>query len=647
MTGYISDAIAPLLKEKYLKILETSPFSISIDEGCAKGNVQYLAVNARFLPHTESVKTKTKLIGLIAMGTSSSGKTVFDEVYKLLFSDKEGAERRKQNFIGISTDAASAMISKKEAGATNRLLSQFEQLIVVHDYCHALNLVLEKSVLSFPEYYFTMVKKICSVFSHSPQKVAKLKEYMSADESTKDVLIKTIKKFIPTRWSSLFECVTRILELKSPLKEYFNQDKPASDEYDFLVSAEDMEMLKLFQYLLGIFDFYIKFFQGEDIDTVSVVSKLKECIIIVHEFVIKFSENDSPIANFDDRFKELEIYLTSQHQQNNLIKERTIEEFETYFLSKSKLFRDSLANNTPQFRQKFFVAAKRFLDTAALRIREYLPLKNQLIMSVDCFLMNRNSAIKELDSLASHFTNVISKDEFMKFSLELDRLAISGTRIMNNLKISPSSKALEIWFQEHNEYPLICKLVRAIAAYPYSTAGLERTFSKVTDIKTIKRNRLDTKNLEACLLIKQEYGDKELEFTTDVLDRYSNRERKTKLFEISHKDENQNELIATDIKNLKEEEEKMEEESYTTLQNIAQSLNPEFSDSNNFKQEYAKKKEMFENMMSLSHFSSEMLKRPQPIALGTNPYLKQLRIAMKNEKTENAAAEQESDTENK
>jgi len=182
--------------------------------------------------------------------------------------------------------------------------------------------------------------------------------------------------------------------------------------------------------------------------------------------------------------------------------------------------------------------------------------------------MNRKSAIKELDSLAFHFTNVISKDEFMKFSLELERFAISGTRIMNNLKISPSSKALAIWFQEHNEYPLICKLVRAIAAYPYSTAGLERTFSKVTDIKTIKRSRLDTKNLEACLLIKQEYGDKELEFTADVLDRYSNRERKTKLFEISQRDENQNELIATDIKNL-EEEEKMKEESVTALQNIA------------------------------------------------------------------------------
>jgi hypothetical protein len=171
VTGYISDAIAPLLKEKYFKILETSPFSISIDEGCAKGNVQYLAVNARFLPHTESVKTKTKLIGLIAMGTSSSGKTVFDEVYKLLFSDKEGAERRKQNFIGISTDATSAMISKKEAGATNRLLSQFEQLIVVHDYCHALNLVLEKSVLSFPEYYFTMVKKIVASFHIRPKRL--------------------------------------------------------------------------------------------------------------------------------------------------------------------------------------------------------------------------------------------------------------------------------------------------------------------------------------------------------------------------------------------------------------------------------------------------------------------------------------------
>jgi len=62
--------IGQLYKAKYLKIFESTPFSIAIDEGSTKMSESYLAVNARFMIGNDSVETKTKLLGLIKLGNS-------------------------------------------------------------------------------------------------------------------------------------------------------------------------------------------------------------------------------------------------------------------------------------------------------------------------------------------------------------------------------------------------------------------------------------------------------------------------------------------------------------------------------------------------------------------------------------------------
>ena len=63
-------AILPCLQAKLLKHLETSPFSISVDEGSAKGRIKYLAIGARFFVDNLTTKTSTKLLGLMEMNGS-------------------------------------------------------------------------------------------------------------------------------------------------------------------------------------------------------------------------------------------------------------------------------------------------------------------------------------------------------------------------------------------------------------------------------------------------------------------------------------------------------------------------------------------------------------------------------------------------
>jgi len=61
------------LKSRYLRILDSVPFSISIDEG-TKTNETYLATGARFIPNNTKVETTNKLLGLIKLGYSSTGE---------------------------------------------------------------------------------------------------------------------------------------------------------------------------------------------------------------------------------------------------------------------------------------------------------------------------------------------------------------------------------------------------------------------------------------------------------------------------------------------------------------------------------------------------------------------------------------------
>ena len=53
-------------------------------------------------------------------------------------------------------------------------------------------------------------------------------------------------------------------------------------------------------------------------------------------------------------------------------------------------------------------------------------------------------------------------------------------------------------------YPDIYKLARALQTIPYSTAAVERTFSDMKNVKSLKRNRLSCETLEALVFIRQE-----------------------------------------------------------------------------------------------------------------------------------------------
>ena len=107
----------------------------------------------------------------------------------------------------------------KGAGAANRLKADYPHIIITHDICHAINLVLEYALESFPQEYISGSTSLVKSITNSPLKTSQLRQAML--ELGEDV--HSIIKYVSTRWSSLYDCLRRIIILVEPLKLYLSK----------------------------------------------------------------------------------------------------------------------------------------------------------------------------------------------------------------------------------------------------------------------------------------------------------------------------------------------------------------------------------------------------------------------------------------
>jgi len=111
---------------------------------------------------------------LLDVKESCTGATIYEKIWDYLFSGSDGEKRQKQ-VIGIVCDGATNMISSCGAGAANRLQGNLEHIIVTHDFCHCLNLIIKHATETFPTEPTRLVEQICQSFAKSALKTAQFR----------------------------------------------------------------------------------------------------------------------------------------------------------------------------------------------------------------------------------------------------------------------------------------------------------------------------------------------------------------------------------------------------------------------------------------------------------------------------------------
>lgn len=490
--------IAKTLKDKIFAELKISPFSLSLDASSDKFGANYLAIFVKYLESNDSKEPTTKLISVVKMGDSYTGETIFQKVQEEVLFDHEIS----RNFVGIVTDQAKSLTSE-EVGLAGHVTSKYPYAIYVNDFSHIFNLVFKQSKKSFPKEIRGLVKKISSHFSVSPQRRAKL-ELIQVELGQEKL---QVLKYIKTRWLSFRDCLFRILRIWPSLKVYY--ERHCSDRESKKLNDETEAYLTILSCLVDKLNYYNIEFQSTHLFYDKIFELLEEgftrfALLVLNQYLSFEQVYDLPWDN------EKNAELHKNLAENN--------EFFEKFLKDNYL--EELNNKVkPEILNKMAQSAKNFIIRALSEMKQRLPFRSEILSDLGSIFFKKFDQ-NQLKKLAQKFSNMISKDEQRSFQNELERFAINFIKIQQ-IKFALHLTPLEVWYQQKESFPLLYRLAKAILILPHTTVPIERMFSQLKDFKTGKRNRISTKNLEASLLIYQNFGNSFESFiTNEMMEKY-------------------------------------------------------------------------------------------------------------------------------
>ena len=173
------------------------------------------------------------------------------------------------------------------------------------------------------------------------------------------------------------------------------------------------------------------------------------------------------------------------------------------FQSNYPSFTSKLNQSCGELKEEFLNAAHSFYAAAFWEMKKRLPNSTALVFQMNAFRLSDDDDFARIRLLGERFKHLL--DDYTCFENEVVRAqnhkqAISGSVAQDGLNCMLSWKKLASGYPGYEQ---IYRLLRCLETLAYTSAPVERVFSKMGNIKTLKRNRLSRQHLESTLLIKQ------------------------------------------------------------------------------------------------------------------------------------------------
>jgi len=292
--------------------------------------------------------------------------------------------------------------------------------------------------------------------------------------------------------------------------------------------------LELLRCLLDKLNGLVVYFEQENFDYAYIIPKLQRTYKFWGQYILKeeFLELESLFSVPTKDMQKFQTYLKSD------------EEFIETFNEKYDSFQVYEQRLGKEFLSKLYQVAKDFIVEAFIKMKEYLPLQDEMLLNCEVLSMTKMDKQKWF-GLAKFFSNIVKSSEFISFQHQMELFEEEYGALKE--EFSKTSNKLTFWNSLGAEYSLIKKLTITLFTLNYSTVGIERTFSMLTDIKTMKRNRLTVDSVEAILLIRSTLNEQEgLNITEEMIQNY------TKLWK-TQKNERQEKDMNNDIQSKNDE----------------------------------------------------------------------------------------------
>lgn len=500
-SGIIKNILFCHFKQMLRQDIGDSPYSLLLDESTDISVTKQLGVCIVYYSASQNRTVSTYLkLETIDAGTAVSVLNGMKSVLSFYNLDL-------QNLRGIGTDNANVMVGR-ENGVFSMLLKEVDHLILIRCVCHSVQLSVSAAAANvLPTHLEFLLSETYNWFSKSTNRQLSYKQLYNAINNGIDPL--KILCVAQTRWLSIEDAVTRILDQWLELKQHFKiaashekcyKAKMLSEMYTDVNNEAYLMFLKP---ILSEAQYVNKIFQSNNADP----AKLLDSLILLIETLGRLITTPACKANLLDVNTNISDYLHPKPYLGNAFEEKM------KYLSTNKFISES---NEKILRS----VCVKFIVTLINQLKSRLPNNIEILRKVSLF-----SPKNCLNPLKDSITNLV---KLMKFK-NVDNIEFQWRKLHLIQWINTKSTA-ELWSEiaeyrdasGENPFKELVELAKCLLVLPWSNGEVERAFSQMNIVKNSHRNRLSNDMTNSILTIRSGLRRMnkcchDYEFPTDVI----------------------------------------------------------------------------------------------------------------------------------
>lgn len=444
----VTKVLGPFSKTMILRDLEKCTYFSVMTDASNKGNIKTFPLLLRYFHQEKGLKTS--LLCFYSLN-SETAISIADSLKKQLLDS--GLDLK--HITAYCADNASVNFGKNNSVFVE-LKKVSEDLIPIGCNAHILHNTAKKACNILKIDIESVIIKIYNEFSSSSKKVAELKEFFEWTDTEWAELL----KHVPTRWLTLLPAIERLILKFQPIKSYFMSKNSVPP---ILRSFFDEE--------LGL----------------AYLGLVSNVFLIFQEALTKLQSNGLLI---------LEIFEIMDKVRNSLQERKN----EQYF---GNIARTQLQKCTDDVAiRRFRVDAERFFETAINYLEKWFDFANCKFKILRPLRLIEPPVFTQFETIITTF-----KIPDIDFDVLFEEIcSLKGIFSEDAFKATGDCEQKWIlFFKKFPEAKNLYRIISFIFSIPHANAPSERVFSLMQVSWRKERTNLSLKNLEAELMVKENY----------------------------------------------------------------------------------------------------------------------------------------------
>ena len=461
------------------KMKNGTGFSLLCDKATDITMKKIFCVNVRLLDEMDPATYLYRLIP-VEQGDSDG---LFNSLEAALKKDGIGWEK----VVGYASDGENLMQGQSNSVLT-RIKSVARDIYVLKCFCHSFHHVASHACECLSQTAEQLVHDVYNYFKNSPNRQKSFEQFQHFVQCQPHKILKPCQ----TRWLSLSQCVTRILQQWPALLLYFTSEimdaksPPAERIHQALQSPYIKGTIEFMEFVLGDLAGLNAMFQSESFKLHCLLPEVERVLKVFCNSFLKTTIKNVMAVDVD---KEMDWHPLSEVYPGIMASE-TVKEMR------------------PHEKESFLKRCRNWYREAVRQILKRVdvsdPVLNAMKDITPRVIVKDKAAQTAAGTLAKHLPRLKGDSSLLDIdrqwrSLLIDDVVKNGG--WENQSVNDFWKAMK----QLQEYESLALFMLNVTALPQSTAAVERTFSKININKTKLRNCLAVNTLESIVKVSEKF----------------------------------------------------------------------------------------------------------------------------------------------